>query len=650
MADNVEDAAGGQFESSIPPRERPWLLPYNRKLRHLQGITIRNLTLTPRPTRLRGKTADDEAIPSTFSSPAKALAQLEVNTIAHSRSSSDLRSVEESPKRSSANIPSQGSPKKPVRPSILKDRRRRSTMEWIGASPQERQKKLEDVIAARMADVFFSLHIEDYQDPIYISEVVEKTMNPNFRFFDIGSCGPGVTRLDKLTVKVWATTKYMQDWQYLVEFNVNLRALQFIGKSLGTFEHPLPSNCILFHMTDGIYTSFVDLPIGEKIPFIPVAPPRPQADGRVLPSSSYDALMRLSTLDDCIQDALATRDRLAEEIELILSKNKEAISTVHQVPESEERLRVVENAVSSERRRLEAAKRKRDELKVSIQFRKNEMRKWREYQARVEEDLIPEIENNIKETKVLIRRTKEDMTGQRRRICEDLLKIYPIDPIPNRPLSFTICGLSLPNSDFEDANQDTAAAALGYVAEVLSLLSPYLGIDLPYPVDVKGSSSTVEDPLSVSETKGFQRTYPLFMKGVVRYRFEYGVFLLNKDIEILCNELGLRIIDIRQTLPNLKYLLFVATAGEGELPVRKAGGVRGLLRRGGDGDLERPGSRDSAATASSLVDKIVGDGGANGSFRTHDHGKGKGSEKTTSALQSMQKAVVVERSKLRQVE
>ena len=51
-------------------------------------------------------------------------------------------------------------------------------------------------------------------------------------------------------------------------------------------------------------------------------------------------------------------------------------------------------------------------------------------------------------------------------------------------------------------------------------------------------------------------------------------------------------LDIRQTLPNLKYLLYVATAGEGELPARKAGGVRGLLR-GARPELERSGSMDS---------------------------------------------------------
>lgn len=47
----------------------------------------------------------------------------------------------------------------PLRPSFAK-MRRRSTMDWSALSPLQKQKKLEDVTAARMADVFYSLHVE----------------------------------------------------------------------------------------------------------------------------------------------------------------------------------------------------------------------------------------------------------------------------------------------------------------------------------------------------------------------------------------------------------------------------------------------------------------------------------------------------------
>ncbi|KAJ4354949.1 hypothetical protein N0V95_003358 [Ascochyta clinopodiicola] len=611
------------MELPPPPRERPWLLPYNRKLRHLQGISLRNLTLTLAPTRSRGRTIDDDALPSTLKSPTKTLALRETKPLAHSRSSSDLKSLEDEDQFDNAPMRKPSTPTRPVRPT--KGMRRRSTLEWTNASPLTRQKRLEDITAGRMADTFFTLHVDDHKEPVYISEVAEKAMNPNFKFFDLAPCGPGVTRLDKLTVKLWAKTETMKDWQFLVDYTLQLASLQFIGKTLGAFTHPLPQNCILFHMTDGIYTSFMDLPLQARSAQELLAPPRENPDGRILTSSSYDALMRLSTLDDCIQDALVTRDRIADEIESILASNKDALSIVEQVPEAEERLRTVEVAVTAEQRRVLAMRRRRDELKASIRSRTEKMQAGREKGALIASEL-PTRKELRKETEENIETAEEAIAGQQRRICEDLLKIYPIDPLPGKSLAFTIRGLLLPNSHFDDANQDVTAAALGHAAQLVNMLSPYFSVVLPYPISPHGSTSTIEDPLAMGHNNANNpRTYPLYMKGVVRYRFEYGVFLLNKNIEILSNALGIRPLDIRQTLPNLKYLLYVATAGKGELPARKAGGIRGLLRQ--DGLSSRKGSMDSTATASSFgasavdksslkIDYGTSNGSAVGSLKT----------------------------------
>jgi hypothetical protein len=166
----------------------------------------------------------------------------------------------------------------------------------------------------------------------------------------------------------------------------------------------------------------------------------------------------------------------------------------------------------------------------------------------------------------------------------------------------------LPNADslLDTEDEERVAAGLGFVAHVVWNLSLYLGKILPYAIHVQGSSSAIEDPISniVSDQSGgggTNRIYPLFIKGAVRYRFEYGAFLLNKDIEILSNHVGLRVMDIRQTLPNLKYLLYVCTAGKGELPARKAGGIRALLKNGSVAGAGRPGLMSRTASTESNV-------------------------------------------------
>ena len=125
-------------------------------------------------------------MPHTLTSPAKlvALREQKHQTLAHSHSSSDLRSVGEDAVmrtdgggggggggsggvggRSSptATRPlTNGTPKTPPRPNIGR-LRRRSTLEWVSATPQTRQEKWEGVTRERMAHVFFSLHVPGVQ-------------------------------------------------------------------------------------------------------------------------------------------------------------------------------------------------------------------------------------------------------------------------------------------------------------------------------------------------------------------------------------------------------------------------------------------------------------------------------------------------------
>ncbi|KAF9161733.1 hypothetical protein DFQ26_004199 [Actinomortierella ambigua] len=66
-----------------------------------------------------------------------------------------------------------------------------------------------------------------------------------------------------------------------------------------------------------------------------------------------------------------------------------------------------------------------------------------------------------------------------------------------------------------------------------------------------GSRSTVIDPISMLVGP---REFPLYSKGQDRKRFEFGVFLMNKNIEQLLHSQGLQFLDLRQTLPNIRYL------------------------------------------------------------------------------------------------
>ncbi|KAM0790834.1 hypothetical protein ACM66B_004679 [Microbotryomycetes sp. NB124-2] len=158
--------------------------------------------------------------------------------------------------------------------------------------------------------------------------------------------------------------------------------------------------------------------------------------------------------------------------------------------------------------------------------------------------------------------TRSAAQDRRVQIITLLSQMFPIDPVDLPPpnlssasthLLFSINNLPLPNSTYPASFPDEIlSSALGYTAQVVSLLSVYLSVPLNYPIKCLGSRSAVVDPISMM--KG-PRAFPLYGKNVDKYRFDYGVFLLNKDIEQLMYSQKLTVIDLRNTLPNLKTLV-----------------------------------------------------------------------------------------------
>jgi hypothetical protein len=388
----------------------------------------------------------------------------------------------------------------------------------------------------------------------------------------------------------------------LIEEEADLRFLNFIGSLQN---EQFPPNSLVFHLVDGVYS--LDLP-GRYRPPKQIPP---------LPTSSYSALMKLATLDNSIQDAIITRDALAEQINQTLTQ-----TPTDEGPEAEDKARLANRYLVQQQRALHSAQRRKKELQASIAARREAIRSGEALQEKAATD-VANATDKLYSSQDLLSTTKETIRGQRRRICEDLTHIFDITPIPlGPPLSFQICGVPLPNTSYEQSlvrggggggsdqiSEDAISAALGYVAQLVNALQFYLGVAIPYPITPFGSRSSIRDDISMLPDP--QREFPLYLpRGGSRaqFRFDYGWFLLNKDIEALCNAQGLKVVDIRHTLPNLKYLLYVCSAGTDELPERKRGGVRGLWAgrmksRGTDADGSSRGGSRRASDESDVLAK-----------------------------------------------
>ncbi|KAF2225894.1 UV radiation resistance protein and autophagy-related subunit 14-domain-containing protein [Elsinoe ampelina] len=636
-------------QSKWTTRERPWLVPWNRKLRHLQSIALRNLALVLVDSRYRGKVIDDDALPNTLKSPAKQLALRESRVLGHSKSSDELRPIHEDKDRDSHTNggPINGSPKKEKRTRPVGAKlRRRSTLEWASETPQRRQTRLEAVSAARLADVFYTLHVANNKEPVYVSEEIKKSMNPSFRQIDWDACGPGITRQEELRVKFWVRSGKEKSYQILLDMSLNLRSLQFIGKDLATFSHPFPQNCVIFQLTDGYYTCFTDAQVEEPVNPFAITKAKPSSP-RTIRSASFDALLRLSKLDDSIQDALALRERLSSDLNTIVESNRQALEESTKIKEAKDYLKTVEYAKTTVEKQLRVLRQTLSQKRDSLQKRRDLLTTGRTEQITSISQLTSSTDTlpSLQEDLTIL---SKSITNQRRRIAHDLSRIYPIVPLPSKPLSFTIRSLHLPDSeDLDTSTPETISAALGHASHTLLLLSFYLSQPLPYPPHPHSSTSTITDPISNIKsppTSGASpspyptspllppaladptRTFPLHPRSGPKFRFEYALFLLNKDIQVLLsNAFNVRVLDIRQTLPNLAYVVACMGAGEGELPGRKMGGVRGLGEGEGKGRAETGKGMTREEFEAGRWDRD-GEGVWDGSVRMKGKGRGGGIE------------------------
>ncbi|KAF5025689.1 hypothetical protein F66182_2295 [Fusarium sp. NRRL 66182] len=567
--------------SSLAEPRRPRLLAQNRKLRHLRGIWLRNLSFAPASLR----SADDGDLNKSF---GKLPALRESNQLHPSRSSESLRN------------------KDTVRPDALRPKqKRRTSLSLAHVNPTTRQKNLETLVEEAVGDVFYSIHVDGDAEPVYISEVRERATSFNFKFFTLENCASAISRCCALVIRLWARRPKTDSWTFLLDETIDLRRLNFIGTLV---DRRFPPNALIFHLEDGVYS--LDFP--NRISDPKQAPP--------IATSSYNALMKLANLESSIEDAIETQQRLMEEINYILDESPPDKSKTAQ-----EAVSLADKYVTAQRRSNKQTQKKRDDLRESIRIRREAIAKGRELQAQAEEDMANNREKLVA-SEELLEQTQQRIRGQRRRICSDLSDIFPITPIPNAPpLSFQICNIPLPNSTYDaptsrQISEDILSAGLGFVALLTKHLQFYLSYPLPYPLDWFGSRSYARDDISqLSDKTVSRREFPLYLprggSTAGQWRFEYAWFLLNKDIEALCSSQGLRVVDIRHSLPNLKYLLYVCSAGSDQVPDRKKGGVRGLWAGRLKGRMSTMSAQldgDSSSVADSLRESIDGEANQQG--------------------------------------
>ncbi|KZT22111.1 hypothetical protein NEOLEDRAFT_1098260 [Neolentinus lepideus HHB14362 ss-1] len=296
-------------------------------------------------------------------------------------------------------------------------------------------------------------------------------------------------------------------------------------------------------------------------------------------TANWQDLVKFVTLQTCILDTKQSLSQVVRDVDLLVTDWLSDLK--REVSERQAWL----NQLQSERDEVYRAS---DDLMSRVRTRREGLRQRREMLRQAREELQLDVfaehetEEELEDMREQLSSLRSNFAPVRTTLIATLAGIFPIELLATTPdLLYAILGvplpiptgttdpappLSLPSR--KDVNEDTVATALGYAAQVVQLLAAYLGKRLVYPVTCIGSRSLVRDGIS---TMVGPRMFPLYSKGVDTYRFEYGVYLLNKDIEMLMTERDLRATDTRYTLPNLNNLLLTLSVGNGaQLPSRSA--------------------------------------------------------------------------------
>ncbi|KJA29339.1 hypothetical protein HYPSUDRAFT_211221 [Hypholoma sublateritium FD-334 SS-4] len=281
--------------------------------------------------------------------------------------------------------------------------------------------------------------------------------------------------------------------------------------------------------------------------------------GGRIKTANWQDLFKLVNLQSLISDNEASLGEVVRKINGLL-KDDETFPMRREISERE--LRIKEMTAKHNLVVDQIAQRK---LEIADRAEKLKKRLETLTSARDVLTLDPEVADRIEDERNRLEPLHTKMLSTRTSLLSLLTTIFPIELYSPPDLLYTILDVPLPiplnptdpappltMSEHKDVTEDAVATALGYVAQVLQILAAYIGKNLVYPVTCIGSRSLIRDGISAMVGP---RMFPLFSKGVDTYRFEYGVFLLNKDIEMLMSERDLRALDMRHTLPNLKNLL-----------------------------------------------------------------------------------------------
>lgn len=382
------------------------------------------------------------------------------------------------------------------------------------------------------AKVRLQVYCENHKILVYASEERDGSGQVDFAPIDMSVLHPSLARARQIQVEVWIK-RAEEHWSLVNSCAVDLYCLLADdGKAdLLLWVGQMPMHSATAQELDSMRSKF----------------PSNLTDPKPVISASYEQLVRLWTLQQCLDDAQCASLRVAAKINSNYSSSLVSLEETRKQLEFNERklLQLIES-VKKDTELLE---------KQTDNVRRHMERESACLKASLAGIQLPSPPSDEKKSQLEV--LENSLNARKGELATQLLEVFPIEPIPGKA-SYSICGLELPNMlSLTQLNPVEVGAAFGFVAQVIVVLSQYMDIPLSYPIQPYGSQSFIVDP--IANIKGSRR-FPLWTGGVLPYRVEYAVYLLHRDIAQLMAVYNIPVADPKQTLANIRNLLLVISS------------------------------------------------------------------------------------------
>ncbi|KAI7866059.1 hypothetical protein BDF14DRAFT_935967 [Spinellus fusiger] len=210
-----------------------------------------------------------------------------------------------------------------------------------------------------LIDTFLTLHLSRQDPSFYQSETIPNTINPTFRALDVSQWMDWYDGVQTaVVVRVWARHSVPdsaalatqahpspQGFHLLIEWEVELDALVFVGKTLQCIGGVYPENTLLFELDDGFYTATDSA--SKLHQRANTAESIVEADSSSLDNESlhkgkrsytYNAIVRLNTVKDCIFDTMKSTEEVRQHIQTLLETNQHGFRLVRECNQRQQKV------------------------------------------------------------------------------------------------------------------------------------------------------------------------------------------------------------------------------------------------------------------------------------------------------------------------